>query len=305
MSQKKNHITELFRLLGFITLVISGLISTIVFFQADRVTEIQDSSIIVLILTIITIIISIYWLLVALTLSVEFLYLNKKKDDTLIKTLRSFCYNCISFIFNTIVGSLAVILLTIAYTISLSLTLVVLIVLVTSYIVGKKIGKKIQKGTNQLVSLRIFAAVLFIVLFILFYNATLLFTSGINVVFDKEFYDLGDTIHLQIYPEGIVAPKIINITYGIDNKAIEYNYDENFASAPILATIYPNITTDYSYNSYIVVTYTYRVKDIYDKILLRVLPLFGEPITSRKEFIPIFKSLKNSTLSSDNETKKE
>ena len=191
----------------------------------------------------------------------------------------------LNFIFSNGAFGMVIILVTSTYTnIRISVILAILFWVIGGIIYSmqpyekkiKKLFSKAQKngfpwywGVSITLVVSIF---LFVIL-----TGIISYSVSFEVEYSKDFFEKTEEPYVEIYPLGIVRPRVINVTYSNQNIPLDYVKHESYRASPIYTTIPIEILTDEPYNSFIKITY-------------EILPwsphifIYGEKV----EFVPVF-----------------
>jgi len=295
MIEKNHQITELYRLLSIILIIFATLTSFLTFlYNKNRVTEIGNYDWMLFILLMFLILIGMFLLFIIFTLMFEYYVYSldnpEKHQIWLLNKFRKIAY---SGYFNTVYTaffSFLLIFLGIVLIINKIVGIIAIVLWIAGLLVGNIFGKKIlsiyKNKEMTILQIFIFVMVSLVVILLIFFtiwNYTILFTSNFDISYDKSYYLSNEDIYVQIYSKGILKPQVINISY--HTTPLNYSNHPSFNKAPIYLVIPKEILKTDSWNSFLIIQYKYRDKSWFD---------FFDPITNRKEFVPVYKYINTS-----------
>lgn len=299
VEKKSHHITELYRLISVVLIILGALISLAVFlYSKDRVTQINNFSFLLVILLVFIVFILLYLIFVMITLMLEYNILSIYKSGghqvELLNNLRKISYNWFYKTVFTAIFTVIVLFIGLLIRINFKIGLALIVIWIIGLIFGVRLGEgliNLYRFENASSIKKVIIIFLTALLAGLFFNTiwsyTLFFSSGFDIVFDKTHYFNNEDVYVQIYPKGIVSPEIIDITY--HRTLLNYPSDPEFKKSPIYLKIPSSILKTQSYNSFLIITYKYKSDSWVDE-LLRDLKLSDSPITKRQEYIPVYES---------------
>lgn len=304
MNEKKSHhITELYRLISSVLIILGGIVSFAVFlYSKDRVTQINNFSVLLVLLLVFIIFIFLYLIFLIFTLMFEYHIFSIDRPEesqvVLLDNLRKISY---SWFYRTVFTAILSIILSfigLLIKINFEIGLILIIIWIIGLIFGVQIGKQfinLYKFENTSITRKLIITFLTILIIVLFLNTLanyiIFFSSGFDIIFDKSHYFNNEDVYVQIYPKGIINPEIINITY--HRTPLNYNSHPDYKRTPIYLKIPSSILKVQSYNSFLIINYKYKTDSWIDE-LLRNLKLSGTTITERVEYIPVYESELNS-----------